>query len=144
MIIAFNVSVFACRCDSFDLNRMVTVVGGAVILWLDNRVQVGSVVAATMLVLRIDSMSKWVIHLLTGIFRALGKVSEGMETIAQPVTLVDAPKAKPLQVPQAMPPRSCSPAWLLTPSSLPPLRCLPAPGRSTAAHRRAVEEPVSL
>jgi Mg/Co/Ni transporter MgtE len=28
---------------------MVTVVGGAVILWLDNRVQVGSVVAATML-----------------------------------------------------------------------------------------------
>ena len=80
---------------------MVTVVGGAVILWLDNRVQVGSVVAATLLVLRINSMSEWVIHLITGIFRALGKVSEGMETIAQPVTLVDVPKAKPLQVPQA-------------------------------------------
>ena len=80
---------------------MVTVVGGVVILWLDNRVQVGSVVAATMLALRIDSMSEWVIHLITGIFRALGKVSEGMETIAQPVTLVDVPKAKLLQVPQA-------------------------------------------
>ena len=51
--------------------------------------------------LRIDSMSEWVIHLITGIFRALGKVSEGMETIAQPVTLVDVPKAKLLQVPQA-------------------------------------------
>ena len=46
-------------------------------------------------------MSDWVIHLTMGIFRALGKVSEGMETIAQPVTLMDAPKAKPLQVPQA-------------------------------------------
>ncbi len=80
---------------------MVTVVSGAVILWLDNRVQVGSVVAATMLALRIDSMSEWVIHLITGIFRALGKVSEGMETIAQPVTSVDVPKAKLLQVPQA-------------------------------------------
>ena len=80
---------------------MVTVVGGAVILWLDNRVQVGSVVAATMLALRIDSMSEWVIHLITEIFRALGKVSDGMETIAQPVTLVDVPNAKLLQVPQA-------------------------------------------
>ena len=72
-----------------------------VILWLDNWVQVRSVVAATLLVLRINSMSDWVIHLTMGIFRVLGKVSEGMETIAQPVTLVDAPKAKPLQVPQA-------------------------------------------
>ena len=71
------------------------------ILWLDNWVQVRSVVAATVLVLRINSMSDWVIHLTMGIFRALCKVSEGMETIAQPVTLVDAPKAKPLQVPQA-------------------------------------------
>ena len=79
---------------------MVTIVGGAVILWLDNRVQVGPVAAATLLVLRIDSMSEWVIQLITEIFRELGVVSEGMETIAQSVTLVDAPKAKPLQVSQ--------------------------------------------
>ena len=67
---------------------------------LDNRVQVGPVAAATLLVLRIDSISEWVIHRITEIFRELGVVSEGMETIAQSVTLVDAPKAKPSQVSQ--------------------------------------------
>ena len=62
---------------------------------------VGSVVATTMLALRIDSMSHWVIDLITNIFREFGIVSEGIQTIAQPVTLVDAPKARPLQVSQA-------------------------------------------
>ena len=80
---------------------MVTIFDGAVISWLDNRVQVRSVVAATILTMRMDSMSEWVIHLITGIFRALGKMSEGMETIAQPVTLVDAPETKLQRVTQA-------------------------------------------
>ena len=37
---------------------MVTIFDGAVISWLDNRVQVRSVVAATILTMRMDSMSE--------------------------------------------------------------------------------------
>ena len=35
---------------------------------------------------------------ISDLFRALGIVAEGMETIAQPIELVDAPGAKPLQL----------------------------------------------
>ena len=57
---------------------------------------VGMVAAATALALRLNAMTGWIMWALTTFFRELGVVAEGMETIAQPVTLVDAPKAKPL------------------------------------------------
>jgi ATP-binding cassette subfamily B multidrug efflux pump len=76
-------------------------VGGAVMLWMHNTVQIGSVVIATMLTLRIDSMSEWVIQLVRHVFQDLGIVSEGMGTIAQPVTLVDTAASKPLRVSHA-------------------------------------------
>ena len=46
-------------------------------------------------------MSEWVLNPLTGVFRELGVVSEGMQTIAQPATLVDASVSKPLRVTKA-------------------------------------------
>ncbi|MEM8578382.1 MAG: ATP-binding cassette domain-containing protein, partial [Pseudomonadota bacterium] len=54
------------------------------------------VAAATALTLRLNAMTGWIMWALTTFFRQLGVVAEGMETIAQPITLVDAPDAQPL------------------------------------------------
>ena len=75
---------------------IVGVVGWAIALWVQGQASVGTVAAATALALRLNAMTGWIMWALTTFFRELGVVAEGMETIAQPVTLVDAPKAKPL------------------------------------------------
>jgi ATP-binding cassette subfamily B multidrug efflux pump len=45
-----------------------------------------------------NGMSGWIMWAVSSFFRELGVVKEGMQTIAQPVTLLDAPNAKPLVV----------------------------------------------
>ncbi len=72
------------------------VVGGAIWLWGLGLASVGAVAAATALTLRLNAMTGWIMWALTSFFRELGVVAEGMETIAQPIQLVDAPGAKPL------------------------------------------------
>ena len=57
---------------------------------------VGVVAAATALCLRLNAMTGWIMWALSSFFRNLGVIAEGMETIAQPITLVDAPDAQPL------------------------------------------------
>ncbi|NOC45805.1 MULTISPECIES: ABC transporter ATP-binding protein [unclassified Ruegeria] len=82
------------------LNGMliVGVVGWAIALWMQGSASVGVVAAATALTLRLNAMTGWIMWALTSFFRQLGIVSEGMETIAQPIDLLDAPTAKPLQL----------------------------------------------
>jgi len=46
-------------------------------------------------------MTGWIMWAITSFFQEMGVVAEGMETIAQPVTLVDAAQAKDLKVPEA-------------------------------------------
>ncbi|WP_299026556.1 ABC transporter ATP-binding protein [uncultured Sulfitobacter sp.] len=75
---------------------IVGVVGWALALWIGGEASVGTVAAAATLTLRLNSMTAWIMWALSAFFRQLGVVAEGMETIAQPITLVDAPNAKPL------------------------------------------------
>ena len=75
---------------------IVGVVGYAVWLWFGSLASVGAVASATALALRLSAMSGWIMWAVSSFFRELGIVQEGMETIAQPVELVDAPEAKPL------------------------------------------------
>ncbi|WP_420014156.1 ABC transporter ATP-binding protein [Tateyamaria sp.] len=77
---------------------IVSVVGWAIALWTQGAASVGVVAAATALTLRLNAMTGWIMWALTTFFRQLGVVAEGMETIAQPITLVDAPDAKPLMM----------------------------------------------
>ena len=77
---------------------VVAVVGWAVWLWMQGTASVGIVAAATALTLRLNAMTGWIMWALSTFFRSLGVVSEGMETIAQPITLTDAPDAKPLEL----------------------------------------------
>ncbi len=76
---------------------IVGVVGWALALWMQGAATVGAVAAATALTLRLNAMTGWIMWALTSFFRQLGVVAEGMETIAQPIDLVDAPGAKPLE-----------------------------------------------
>jgi len=48
-------------------------------------------------VLRLNAMTAWIMWALTSFFRQLGVVKEGMETISQPITLVDQVDAQPLK-----------------------------------------------
>nr|WP_321249916.1 ABC transporter ATP-binding protein [uncultured Ruegeria sp.] len=77
---------------------IVGVVGWAISLWMQGSATVGVVAAATALTLRLNAMTGWIMWALTSFFRQLGIVAEGMETIAQPIDLLDAPKADDLQL----------------------------------------------
>ncbi|MEL6168967.1 MAG: ABC transporter ATP-binding protein [Pseudomonadota bacterium] len=75
---------------------IVGVVGWAIALWVQGSASIGAVAVAAALTLRLNAMTGWIMWALSSFFRNLGVIAEGMETIAQPVTLVDRPDAKPL------------------------------------------------
>ncbi len=75
---------------------IVAVTGWAIALWYQGAASVGTVAAATALVLRLNNMTYWIMWAFTALVQALGVVQEGMETITHPIGLVDAPGAKPL------------------------------------------------
>lgn len=77
---------------------IIGVVGWALLLWTWGEASVGVVAAAAALTLRLNSMTGWIMWALSSFFRELGVVAEGMETIAQPIALVDHPDAKPLRL----------------------------------------------
>ncbi|MCB2134531.1 MAG: ABC transporter ATP-binding protein, partial [Rhodobacteraceae bacterium] len=76
---------------------IVSVIGLALWLWYQGEATVGLVAAATALVLRLSNMTYWIMWATSNIVQALGIVREGMETIAQPIALVDRAGAKPLR-----------------------------------------------
>ncbi|MGR3572339.1 ABC transporter ATP-binding protein [Brevirhabdus sp.] len=79
---------------------IVSVVGWAFALWLTDSATVGVVAAATALTLRLNAMTGWIMWAVSSLFRSLGIVAEGMQTIAQPITLLDRPGAVRLDRPR--------------------------------------------
>ena len=77
---------------------IVGVVGWAIWLWMTGSASAGVVAAATALTLRLNAMTGWIMWAVSSFFRNLGVVAEGMETIAQPISLVDRADAKPLRL----------------------------------------------
>jgi ATP-binding cassette, subfamily B, multidrug efflux pump len=75
---------------------IVSVTGLALWLWYHGQATVGAVAAAATLVLRLNNMTYWIMWATTNLVQSLGVVVEGMETIAQPIALIDKPGAKPL------------------------------------------------
>ncbi len=74
------------------------VTGLALWLWYHGMTSVGAVAAASALVLRLNNLTYWIMWATTNLVQSLGVVAEGMQTIAQPVTLVDGAGARALQV----------------------------------------------
>ncbi|MFT6223361.1 MAG: ATP-binding cassette subfamily B multidrug efflux pump [Paracoccaceae bacterium] len=77
---------------------IVGVVGWAILLWMQGSASVGIVTAAAGITLRLNGMSGWVMWAVSSFFRQLGVVAEGMQTIAQPITLTDVPQAPALNL----------------------------------------------
>jgi ATP-binding cassette, subfamily B, multidrug efflux pump len=77
---------------------LVATAGVGLALWADGAISVAIVAMAVPLVWQIANMAGWVSWEVTGIFENLGHVQEGMQTIAAPHQLVDAPNAPDLSV----------------------------------------------
>lgn len=77
---------------------IVGVVGWSIWLWMQGAASVGVVAVATSIALRLNAMSGWIMWAITNFFRELGVVSEGMQTIAQPITLLDKADARTLDI----------------------------------------------
>jgi ATP-binding cassette subfamily B multidrug efflux pump len=70
----------------------------ALTAWNDGRMSTAMVATAIPFVLQIMNISGWILEVGSNVFRQIGTVRDSMVTIAQPLTLVDAPDAKPLVV----------------------------------------------
>ncbi len=77
---------------------IVSVCGLGVYLWSQGSITVGAIAIATSLVLRLNQMSGMILRQITSLFENVGSVQNGMQTIARPYALVDAPNAAPLAV----------------------------------------------
>jgi ATP-binding cassette subfamily B multidrug efflux pump len=75
---------------------IVSVTALAVWLWMQGEATVGLVAAATALVLRLNNMTYWIMWAMTTLVQSLGVVAEGMQSIAQPIGLIDRPDAPDL------------------------------------------------
>ena len=76
---------------------IVSITGWALWLWYHGDATLGTVAAATALVLRLNNMTYWIMWAFTSLVQALGVVQEGMETITHPISLVDDKAAHPLE-----------------------------------------------
>ena len=74
--------------------------GLAIWLWTHGLVSIGAIAVVVGLVMRIVTMSGWVMWVVAGIFENVGVVHEGMQTIARDYAVVDVPEARPLVVSQ--------------------------------------------
>ncbi|WP_457649175.1 ABC transporter ATP-binding protein [Profundibacter sp.] len=88
---------------SFGLNMLngaliVGVLGMAVWLWTQGEVSVGQVAAASALTVRLNGMSGWIMWLTIRMFEQMGVIREGLQSVAVPHDVVDAPAPPALRV----------------------------------------------
>jgi len=79
---------------------IVSTTGLALWLWSQSLISVGAIALATGLVIRLVNMSGWIMWVVNGIFENIGMVQDGLNTIAQPLSVQDEPNAKQLKVSQ--------------------------------------------
>ncbi len=72
--------------------------GATLWLWMNAQVGIGAVAASTAMALRLNGISHWVMWEMAALFEHIGTVQDGINTIARPHKVVDAPAAKALTV----------------------------------------------
>ncbi|OLF55348.1 ABC transporter ATP-binding protein [Pseudomonas chlororaphis] len=77
---------------------IVSTTGLALWLWTQSLITVGAIALATGLVIRIVNMSGWIMWVVNGIFENIGMVQDGLQTIAQPISVSDREHAPRLAV----------------------------------------------
>jgi ATP-binding cassette subfamily B multidrug efflux pump len=66
--------------------------------WNNGTLTAAAVATAIPFALQIMNMSGWILEIGSTIFRQVGTTRDSMDTIAQPLTMLDAPEARPLEV----------------------------------------------
>ncbi|QEA39797.1 ABC transporter ATP-binding protein [Pistricoccus aurantiacus] len=81
-----------------SLNSLLLVVmaGIAVLAWHQSLISLGAIAVAIGLVMRLRMMSDWILWEVAGLFENLGTVQDGINTIANPQQVGDAPDARQL------------------------------------------------
>ncbi len=84
------------------LNAILILSTGALAIWLwtQGAVTIGAIALIAALTQRITNMSNWIMYQVMGLFENIGSVSNGMEMISRPHTVVDVPDAPALAVPR--------------------------------------------
>ena len=70
----------------------------ALFLWSQSKVSIGEIAIASSLVIRINSMSNWIMWTINGIYEDVGIVQDSIQTISNPVFGQDIVDANELQV----------------------------------------------
>ncbi len=83
---------------SLSMGLILATSGVALWLWSTGAVGVGAVAAATAMALRLNGMSHWVMWEMASLFENVGTVQDGIEALAKPVAIQDAPDAAELRV----------------------------------------------
>ena len=94
------ITKFMATLATMNALLLVATAGIGITLWGHGLVSAGVVATALPLAWQIANVAGWVSWEVTGIFENIGVVQEGMETIAVPHVLVDAPGARELHVAQ--------------------------------------------
>ena len=76
------------------------VIGTAVWLWLNGQAGLGVIAATTAMILKLNSMSEFMMWQTSMLFENVGTIQDGMQTLGKPVNIQDKPDAKPLIVSQ--------------------------------------------
>jgi len=77
---------------------MVGVIGPAIWLWSTGAVSVGEVAAASALTIRLNGMTGWIMWVTIRLFEHAGVMREGLQSLAVPQTVTDAPNAPELNL----------------------------------------------
>ncbi|MCE7917263.1 MAG: ABC transporter ATP-binding protein, partial [Nitrosomonas sp. PRO5] len=69
-----------------------------ILLWLDASISTGAIAIALSLAIRLTGMSHWIMLEVGELFENIGIVQDGMNMLAKPYAVTDAPNAVPLSV----------------------------------------------
>ncbi|WP_343594860.1 ABC transporter ATP-binding protein [Acinetobacter sp.] len=72
------------------------VLGMSVYLWTIGRVEMGIIAATTAMILKLNSLSEFVMWQIAQLFENIGTIQDGKETLAQAVNIQDDENAQPL------------------------------------------------
>jgi ATP-binding cassette subfamily B multidrug efflux pump len=77
---------------------LAAIAGVAIYGWLQDIITLGAIAVAIALVMRIRAMSQWILWETANLFENIGTVADGINTIAQPVAIIDRSEATDLVV----------------------------------------------
>lgn len=95
MRLATKLNITVCLLNSLLIFSIAAL---GVFLWLTAGISTGAIATALALVLRINSMSQWIMWEVSTLFENIGTVQDGANTLSQALTVTDKPQSAPLQV----------------------------------------------